>query len=175
MESVSEAAVDSILQEIPECLVDANYYYYKNFRNYYNIYHKKDRFKYYISIGSASQGPYYVATFAEHLLVTRVGVRTSINRRIIDSVSFEIAILAGNNPYDGNKRSTLDAYLKFLPLSVAMSHSTLESFKRMRDWIQEKLFGTEYIQAINWSFPSIVIPMLNLITRMCLSECSLQM
>ena len=65
--------------------------------------------------------------------------------------------------------------LKFLPLSVAMSHSTLESFKRMRDWIQEKLFGTEYIQAINWSFPSIVIPMLDLITRMCLSECSLQM
>ena len=115
MESVSEAAVDSILQEIPECLVDANYYYYKNFRNYYNIYHKKDRFEYYISIGSASQGPYYVATFAEHLLVTRVGVRTSINRRIIDSVSFEIAILAGNNPYDGNKRSTLDAYLKIPP------------------------------------------------------------
>ena len=68
-----------------------------------------------ISIGSASQGPYYVATFAEHLLVTRVGVRTSINRRIIDSVSFEIAILAGNNPYDGNKRSTLDAYLKIPP------------------------------------------------------------
>ena len=31
MESVSEAAVDSILQEIPECLVDANYYY-KNFK-----------------------------------------------------------------------------------------------------------------------------------------------
>ena len=85
-----------------QCLVDANYYY-KNFRNYYIIYHKKDRFEYYISIGSASQGPYYVATFAEHLLVTRVGVRTSINRRIIDSVSFAIAILAGNNPYDGNK------------------------------------------------------------------------
>ena len=87
MESVSEAAVDSILQEIPERLV--NYYYYKKFSNYYNdIYHKKDRFEEYISTGSVSQGPYYVATFAEHLLVTRVGLRAAINRRIIDSVSY---------------------------------------------------------------------------------------
>ena len=54
----------------------------------------------------------YVATFAEHLLVTRVGLRATINRRIIDSVAFHIAILAGTNPYNCKNRSTVDDYLK---------------------------------------------------------------
>lgn len=113
MESVSQSTVDSILQEIPERLVDANSY--KNFWNYYNIYHKKDHFEDYISIKSASQGPYYVATFVEHLLVTRVGLRATINRRIIDSVSYNIAVLGGNNSYDGKIHSILDEYLKIPP------------------------------------------------------------
>ena len=39
-----EATVDSILQEIPECLVDANYYYYKKFQTYDNICHSKNHF-----------------------------------------------------------------------------------------------------------------------------------
>ena len=51
-----------------------------------------------------------MATFAEQLLVTRVGVRASINRRISGSVSFQIAILAGKNPYDDKKRCAVDEY-----------------------------------------------------------------
>ena len=118
MESVSasEAAVDRMLRVVPDYLVDANYYYYRNFEKYFKIYHKKDQFEYYIPIcRSASQGPYYVATFAEHLLVTRVGLRAIINRRIIDSVSFNISILAGDNPYNPADRKTVDEYLKTPP------------------------------------------------------------
>ena len=115
MESVCEPAIDRLFQAVPEYLFDANYYYYRNFHNYYYIHHNKHKFEYYIPIGSASPGSYYVATFAEHLLVTRVGLRATINRRIIDSVSFHIGILAGTNPYDCKKRSTLDDYLKIPP------------------------------------------------------------
>ena len=85
MERVGEAAlaVDRMLQVVPDYVVDANYYHYRNFEKYFNICHNKDRFEYYIPIcESASQGPYYVSSFAEHLLVTRVGLRAIIHRRI---------------------------------------------------------------------------------------------
>ena len=112
LERVGEREIDSIFETVPEYYFDANYYYYKNFQNYFSIYHNKQKFEYYIPIGNASQGFYYVASFAEHLLVTRVGLRATINRRIIDSTSFKIAILAGTNPYNHKKRSTLDEYLQ---------------------------------------------------------------
>lgn len=80
MENVCESTIDRLLQELPEYLLDANYYYYKNFRKYFYICHSNQKFEYYIPIASASQGSYYVATFAEHLLVTIVGLRATINK-----------------------------------------------------------------------------------------------
>ena len=125
MESVCESTIDRLLQELPEYLLDANHYY-KNFRKYSYICHNELKVEYYIPIGSASQGSYYVATFAEHLLVTRVGLRATINRRIIDSVAFYIAILAGTNPYNCKNGSTVDDYLK-IPPPVSREYNSMQA------------------------------------------------
>ena len=126
MERVGESA---IFQAVPEYLFDANYYYYENFRNYLYIWHNKHKFEYYIPVGSIAQGSYYVASFAEHLLVTRVGLRATISRRIEDSVSFRIAILAGTNPFDQQQHSTVDEYLKIPPPVSRYEPQYVKEFK----------------------------------------------
>lgn len=110
----TEEDLDSILKVIPLQLWDANYYYYRNYSstNTFSIRHERNNFEFYVPLGDIGvPGDYYVATFEEHLMITRIGIVTEISRNLEDAIHLQFNILEGNNPYDVNSRRVrIDEY-----------------------------------------------------------------
>lgn len=123
-----EAEFDEIITSAPAHLFEPNYYYYRNFSEYRYVTHHVDSFEHYIALGSlAESGSYYVASFDEHLLLTRVGIRTKVMRGLTSSLHFRISAFGGNNPYDHLlHRTVLLEYVNFRPPANRF-HSFLEN------------------------------------------------
>ena len=108
----TEEDLDNVFEVIPWQLWDANYYYYRNYSSIISIRHQTNNFEFYVPLGDISvPGDYYVATFEEHLMVTRIGIVTEISRHLEDAIHLQFSILEGNNPYDINSRRVrIDEY-----------------------------------------------------------------
>ena len=82
--------LDSILKVIPLQLWDANYYYYWNYSSTFSIHHERNNFEFYVPLGDIGvPGDYYVATFEEHLMITRIGIVTEISRNLEDAIHLQ--------------------------------------------------------------------------------------
>ena len=68
--------------------MDANYYYYRNYSSIFSIRHERNNFESgYVPLGDIGvPGDYYVATFEEHLMITRIGIVTEISRNLVDAI-----------------------------------------------------------------------------------------
>ena len=96
----TEEDLDSILKVIPLKLWDANYYYYRNYSSIFSIRHERNNFEFYVPLGDIGvPGDYYVATFEEHLMITRIGIVTEISRNLEDAIHLQFNILEGNNKF----------------------------------------------------------------------------
>ena len=64
---------------------------------------KETNFEFYVPLGDIGvPGDYYVATFEEHLMITRIGIVIEMSRNLEDAIHLQFNILEGNNPYDVN-------------------------------------------------------------------------
>ena len=128
--------------KIPSYLLDSNFYYYCNFRSHTYVRHQFTHFEYTIPIENIyCPGLYYVATFTEHLLITRIGITAQIVKRTANATSFQFTVLEGSNPFDNKIQQTIiDSYLK-LPCPVNKYQPYLEERKA-----SEKLDTGRYIR-----------------------------
>ena len=94
-------AFDALAANIPEVYLDSRNYYWPNYIPV-NVHHEKYKFVHSIPVTPTpifQPGTFYVATFAESLLLTWVGMEAKVHRCIGASTYISVNVVEGGNPF----------------------------------------------------------------------------
>ena len=91
---------DEIVKSAPDALFDCRAYYWPNFYSPSYITHSFSKFTFSFSLPTISvPGSYYVATFGEPLLLTWVGIKTKVRRKVGASTNISVYAVNGSDPF----------------------------------------------------------------------------